>query len=352
MRIAVLAPYLGGHRAHWLERIVLDSKSAGINVLVYTSDTTQRDRIINELHLTYEDFVFDVNTSEIIRRWRNDVKSQSLVGISYEADKLLPKLLFAKGKMQLLIMRPYLEEGSVLGVIRFISKQLIIFILSLKRSVTISRLSIPYSRLRSRNFGWLRDNYNTEHFFNSTNCAKIPRELLEISGDTKIVTLGGYLDARKNPREAYSKIEALRDARDEKIYLIFAGTQTEDFKAELSKIGNLKDVIQIERSFSDDELMGLLLKSDLIFLPYKNRGASGMVLNSLTVGTPVFLYGSHNWRRLQGLLGGQLIVGNQNSRELITQLSLLLDRPKKSMLLTLREEKIPSLSDFLLCNLK
>jgi hypothetical protein len=352
MRIAVLAPYLGGHRTHWIERILLDSQNAGINLLVYTSDATQRDRIINEFHLSFEDFVFDVNVTEISSRWRNDVKNQSVVGICYDADNILPKLLFAKGIMHLLIMRPYLEARTVSGVIRFISKQLLIYIVSLKRSVTISRLSIPYSRIRSKNFSWLRDNYNTEHFFKGTTHAQIPRELLEISDDAKIVTLGGYLEARKNPIEAYSKIVALRAARNGKIYLIFAGTQTEDFKAELTRIENLTDVIQIERSFSDQELMGLLIKSDLVFLPYTNRGASGMVLNSLTVGTPVFLYGSHNWRRLQSLLGGQLVVGNRNSRQVIDQLSDLLDRPKKSGLSTLKDEQIPSLTDFLLRNLE
>jgi hypothetical protein len=176
--------------------------------------------------------------------------------------------------------------------------------------------------------------------------------LLAIPPKAKIVTLIGNLALRKNPIEAYKRIEDLRKYRNENVYLVFAGVHTEKFKVALSSVEELRDVLQIDRFLSDAELKGLLRRSNLIFLPYKNRGASGIALNSLVLGTSVFLYGSHNWKRLQGLLGGKILIGNKNSRKLVQQLNQMIDLPKTTPLSFLLDENIPSLSEFLLQDFK
>jgi len=302
--------------------------------------------------LTEVDLVITEDVNKLLQSWRKDLKSENVVGACLEADKILPFLLFAKGKMRLLIMRPYLEERNFLGLMRFFVKQLLLMILSLRSSIIVSRLSIPHSRPHSRNFRWLRDEYNTEQFKDQSGPTIVPKEMLDIPRHSKVVTLCGFLQARKNPRVAYEIVEELRDMREEQVYLVLAGIQSDDFITEVSSLRHVKDVIEINRSLPENEFRGLLRSSHLVLLPYKNKGASGIVLNSLVLGTPVFLNGSHNWTMLQNYLGGRLLVGRRNDDSQIQQINAMLDLPKESALPVLLEEKIPRLSDFLFHDLK
>jgi hypothetical protein len=330
-----------------LERNLSDANQLGINVVVYTCDVIPSDQMNNSSLLKEASFILDEDRKKLLQDWCRDLMTDGVVGACLEADKILPRLLFVKGKMRLLIMRPYLEEESFLGLMRFVIKQFLLEILGLRKTVIVSRLSIPYSRQRSRNFRWLRDEYNTEQFQDQSSLTSIPKEMLDIPGDSKVVTLCGFLHARKNPSAAYKIIEELRGMREKKVYLVLAGIQDDEFKSEISSFGHVKDVIQIDRLLPENEFKGLLLSSHLVFLPYKNRGASGIVLNSLVLGTPVVLNGSYNWTRLQNYLEGRLFVVRRNHDKQLNEINGLLDLPKKSALPVLLGEKIPTISDFL-----
>jgi hypothetical protein len=244
-------------------------------------------------------------------------------------------------------MRPYLEATDFLGLLRFLLKNFLIFILNLNSNVIVSRLAIPYSRSCAESFRWIRDNYNTEKTTHLKENRTIPVELSGISSGSKIITLPGHLQARKNPLEAYKKIEELRKIRKEKIFLVFAGSQDRSFKRELTKKTEFIDTIMIDRLLEDSELNGLIFRSDLIFLPYTNRGASGIVLNSIVIGTPVLIYGTDNWSKLHEYLGDQLIVSTAKSLNSIHQMSIMLDCVKSSGLFVLQSENVHSLSDFI-----
>ena len=144
---------------------------------------------------------------------------------------------------------------------------------------------------------------------------------------------------------AYEAIKEAREVFQEQIYLIFAGIQDDGFKAAFSEIGAIKDVLQINRVLSDRELHGLIKKSDLIFLPYTNRGASGIALYSLVVGTPVLIHGGKNWTNLEKILHGYLILGLPVLQNIGQKVSALLQLPKKSMNPILQAEQIPSVRD-------
>ena len=83
-------------------------------------------------------------------------------------------------------------------------------------------------------------------------------------------------------------------------------------------------------------------------LVYENRGASGIALNSLVVGTPVLIQGGRHWRNLQKLSGGSLRVEGKNSSQLVLHLAALLDIPRKSNSLILTQEPVPGVGDFIL----
>ena len=345
MDIALLAPQLSGHRMHWVEQMLIDANMVGRKVRLYTTNVDE------SMFQKYSDIfgkneVFtEVNIRTLIRRWRNDINEANCVGVSIEADKILANMFFAKGDIRLIIMRPYLEEFTFFGLARFSIKRLLILLLESQSNFTVARLSIPFSYKSSNGFRWIRDNYNTEDIPKNSLPPIIPSELSIIPTSAKIVTVPGYLQARKNPVAAYEAIKEAREVFQEQIYLIFAGIQDDGFKAAFSEIGAIKDVLQINRVLSDRELHGLIKKSDLIFLPYTNRGASGIALYSLVVGTPVLIHGGKNWTNLEKILHGYLILGLPVLQNIGQKVSALLQLPKKSMNPILQAEQIPSVRD-------
>ena len=346
--IAILAPDLSGHRLHWLESILTAASENSLEVCVFTCDGES----IKRLSLNTGKNIISIFTEEesnvLIKNWGQYLKNRNMIGIVLEADKILHKLLLIRGNLRLLVLRPYLEGLNFLGLSRFLVKQLLIFSVNLKKSVTIARLSIPYSRRKRKSYKWVRDNYNTEDFLRSTAKPIELFELSQISQCARVITLPGYLQVRKNPREIYRVFIKMSQESSAENYLVFAGKQDEGFKAEILKIGINEKLIQIDRVLSEGEFKGLIRQSDLIYLPYRNRGASGIVLNSLVIGTPVLLTGTYNWRRLVKLLDGQLILSRKSIKNTVRLMNTILDQPKNSQLKILIEEDIPTVQDFFL----
>jgi hypothetical protein len=276
------------------------------------------------------------------------LRNHQVTGLVFEADKHLHKLLFIRGKMRILILRPYLEGINFFGFGRFLMKQMLMLIIDKRKSVMLARLSIPYSRQKRNTFKWVRDNFNTEEFLNRNVKLKEFFDLSQIPLEAKVVTLPGYLQARKNPQKIYQTFKEMNAHSSRENFLIFAGKQDEGFKAEILKIGPIDEVIQIDRILSDGEFLCLIQRTDLIYLPYTNRGASGIVLNSLVAGTPVLLSGGFNWRKLERLLDGQLSISSKSSAKTVRQMLKLLEQPKKSKLKLLTDEGIPTVRDFFL----
>jgi hypothetical protein len=104
----------------------------------------------------------------------------------------------------------------------------------------------------------------------------------------------------------------------------------------------------IDRVLTSNEYRGIIDISNVLLLPYTNRGASGIVLNSLVAGTPVLLQGGRNWINLQNVSEQMLRVVGANRENMVSSLYELLSQPKKSSLGILEIEPIPSLSDFIL----
>ena len=155
-------PDLLGHRGHWLDRSLAAAMLIGTEVSVYTCDRTRAEQMSSLSKFNRVSWVIIPDRKELLHQWREEIRNTSKVGVCLEADKELPRLVFTRGEMRLLIMRPYLEERNLSGVIRFTVKQACMFALSVRRSVVVSRLAIPYSKRQGKNFRWVRDDFNTE----------------------------------------------------------------------------------------------------------------------------------------------------------------------------------------------
>jgi hypothetical protein len=224
----------------------------------------------------------------------------------------------------------------------------LIFFVSVFRTFEVGRLSIPYASQESQGFRWVRDDINTENFGKSETESEAPSEISKIPENAKIVSLLGYIDERKNPLEAYKIIEDVRKKCDSHVYFVVAGTQSEQVKSQLFQFRNAPHLVVIDRVLTSNEYRGIIDISNVLLLPYTNRGASGIVLNSLVAGTPVLLQGGRNWINLQNVSEQMLRVVGANRENMVSSLYELLSQPKKSSLGILEIEPIPSLSDFIL----
>ena len=309
-----------------------------MHVLVYTLEGKFSTADLGSLGLKKDNSVFEGSLKKLIARWRLDVEKEKILGVSWEADRILHRFLFASGRYRLLIMRPYLEARDLFGVTRFLVKKILSTVISRYGLIEVARLSIPYAHKKSVRNRWVRDDFNTEIFFNSLDNAAVPDELKSITRDHHIISVLGYLDSRKNPLQAYRIFEQIRINGNQKTCLLFAGVQTDSFKLELSKIESKNNIIQIDRALTTGEYIGVIKASRLILLIYANHGASGIVLNSLSLGTPVFLRGGRHWRKLKRISDGSLHVGKRNFQKHVIELGNLQSLPHQSKIQILSQE--------------
>jgi len=348
LKIALFAPNLSGHRAYWLKQVLERSSASHIQVLIYTVRSKHNTERLSELGLILEQLVVENCSKTLSARWRSDVEKGNLLGVCWEADRILHKFLFIRGRYRLLIMRPYLEDRNLLGIARYLIKKILTVAISSNKLIKVARLSIPYAHKQSTGFDWVRDDFNTENFFNSMDSAEIPEELSSITNHDEIISVLGYLDSRKNPLQAYRIVEQLRVENKKNIYLLFAGLQNQSFKLELIKIDSMQNVIQIDRKLTEDEYKGVIKLSKVILLIYENNGPSGIVLNSLAIGTPVLLQGGRHWNNLQNILGGTFRVEKRNSRKIKNSLDEIWLQPQQPRIHILSQEPISSVGDFIL----
>lgn len=348
MKIALLAPNLRGHRDFWLERTLLNALKQEIQVVLYTRSGEIQPERMRDIGLSPENLILEETQKSLIDRWKSDVRREKSLGVAWDADQILFELILARGKYRLLILRPYLEGKNLAALTRYLIKQSLITIISLRRSIEIARLSIPFASAGSKSYYWVRDDYNTEGFLDYVENSQIPVELSEVSNAARIISVAGDMDVRKNPLQAYSVFEEFRNTTVGDVYLVFAGVQKQSFKEELLKIQSLKRVIQIDRMLTSNELAGLLRISIATILIYDNRGASGIALNSLVAGTPVLLKGGKKWENLQSLTGGDFRVETKNSKQPVLNLPIQRSLQSKSFIQILTSEPIPLIGDFIL----
>jgi hypothetical protein len=348
LTIALYAPHLGGHRDYWLQHILSTAVEGQIRISIYTCQEDFYERQLAQIGSSTIKVIIGKNPVDLFSRWRSDIENSQTIGVCWDADQMLSNFLFARGEYRLLILRPYLEEKSFLGITRYIVKNLLMIILGSRRSIQVARLSIPFAMKSSRKLYWVRDNFNTEGFHKTSRDSQIPYELKGVPESCKMITVLGHLDARKNPMKAYQIVTEIKRSFNKNVLLVFAGEQNESFKREIEGIKNFESVVQINRKLTDNELAGVIKASKCILLVYSNHGASGLVLNSLVVGTPVLLQGGKNWANLQKAIGGILRVERQDFETQVKHVVELIHTPKESKFQELKLELMPNLGDFLL----
>ena len=343
-------PKITGHELQWLKSLINKSRTAGVKFRIYTLvDEVDIKSLINQYASSVEISSFE-NEPELFGAWSHSIRDQKSIGIVWSADKLLFRLVKIKSYLRLVIMRPYLESLTLAGISRFIIKRVLICFLKNRKNVELVQLAIPFSRSGLSSKHWIKDDFNVNLFneIDEIEEGDTKSIFFNFSESSKIISIAGFLAKRKNPQVLYEIFKGIQEGISDPTYLFLLGKQDEDWKMAM-KDWDLTNVVAIDRYLSLVELEYFLEKSNLVVLPYSNRGASGVALNSIALGTPVLICGTRKWEKLEIASRNYLRRAPLNARKMTTiaidQLKLK-GSPKRELL---TNESLKALSEFLLC---
>ena len=242
-----------------------------------------------------------------------------------------------------IFMRPYLEGFNIHSILIWIIKRIITTLSLLIPNANIRLLAIPFQRTHKLKKAWVRDELTLNRIM--SDCYTHEPEC--VSRYKNAIVVPGYLDTRKGLDLAIMCVKRLRVLTGESLKLLFIGKATSNFLDTFSKVQ--EDYISLEDGFlSDREYMNLLFSSRIILLPYSNRGASGIVIEALVLGTPVVIVGRSTWQNISKLSYGLVQFSRSNPKSISR--AILRAETKRGVRIgeVLKEEELSGISKFFL----
>lgn len=304
-----------GHRLDWLENLDSRSRASGKSILVLCEDVA-RLKLENVPNLS-EVYIFETQDVLSFAESFFGDKSEKKV-IFWDADDKLFQLFNSKMKARLLIMRPYATEYRMRSLLVFVLKFCLLIYFKYIKKWDIGLLGIPRSSHKFFKQNWIDDELLLLNTVVTTN------QISKVSQDVKIL-IPGYISKRKNPLLAISACAILRKDYGIPIRLIFRGEIDPDISMEIQSLH--LDWVELNDYYCPRDLyLQSLLESDLVLLPYTNRGSSGVVLESLSLGVPVAIRRNRHWKNLCGYSGGLLFMMREGESGIIDSVLTLLAR--------------------------
>jgi glycosyltransferase involved in cell wall biosynthesis len=272
-------------------------------------------------------------------------KETGSVFLFMDLEKYVYWLLKNQIKFRGVFMRPYLEGCNLRSYLIWLTKRVITFLSHLTPAANIRLLAIPFQREKKTKKAWIRDDLTLRKIISSINAQQPGYD----ERFKEAIVVPGYLDTRKGISIAVKSFQHSQILTDEKLNLLFIGKATSNF---LDDFLNLhEDSITLEdRYLSDHEFVTLLFSSRVIVLPYSNRGASGIVIEALVLGTPIVIVGRRTWRNLSVLCGGLVQFSRSNPKAISRAILRGQTLKRESMKKILEQEELTGISEFFLRN--
>ncbi len=311
--MVIVSQNLTGHRIQYLTSLsnrVSKSDTKIIVVLISKVEFKLSDSQIQELQGVDFYFIDDCKKSlgalSVAREFaRQNIKSEILF---WDADNWIFSLLLFRQKSKLLYMRPYLSHKSFKKITLFLLKWSTILFFHYIRRFDIAILGVPLHSQRLLPSLWVDDSLLVSPDLPASTKEKVSlRALFDISHNSKVVLVPGFITVRKNPELVVEAIELALKLTSADIILIFAGKSDIACSTLIGRLGN-PNVKQIDRYLSDDDYRRLLRVADVVVLPYANRGSSGIAIESLANGKPVIIGDSRLWAEAALSTEGQLYL--------------------------------------------
>jgi glycosyltransferase involved in cell wall biosynthesis len=304
---------LGGHRISWAVELGILAKKMNISlgivaILEPSFDASNDFEMKAKQYFQSVEFVEnELQLKDLIRSRRSE-KKQTLF-LFFDLEKHVFWLLRNRIRFRGIFMRPYLEGFNFRSVLAWIIKRSITTVSQLIPHADIKLLSIPLQRSNKPKKDWVRDELTLNKVISHVS-RHVPENLEKYRN---LVVVPGFLDTRKDLNLALLCINRLRSLTNDDISLLFAGKAARNFVHSYSKV-DLSHVTLEDRYLSDREYTNLIFSSRIVLLPYSNRGASGIVIEALILGTPIVIVGRRTWSNVSRLSGGLIQFSSANPK--------------------------------------
>jgi len=293
----VITEGLAGHRLRWLEKLTELVGRVNQPLQVITLPESQNsfsDKLKSQIHLDLVDFIYVDNRDSLFPAAEAlSPLDPQLRFVIWDADDWAIELLNTPIPFRALAMRPYLTEIKFRPIIRFVIKNFLYSLINLRRTGELAKLSVPLARTIFCKKHWLQDDLTLREVGIS---APEGKSLANPKGKTLLIP--GFISARKRPELAISVVHALNSICSTHWQLIFMG-KIDPKCAEIIKEARGDHIMVIDKYMDDSTYQEILASVDIVLLLYKNRGASGIAVESCVLGTPVVMAYSRLWKGVE-----------------------------------------------------
>jgi glycosyltransferase involved in cell wall biosynthesis len=243
-------------------------------------------------------------------------------------------------------MRPYLASRRLRNILVWIAKTALIWLLNKRRNIEIAKLSIPFQRIGKRSYRWVRDDLTLIPLRKRTEkdaIRKLPRELLDFS----YVLVGGFLDTRKDPSLAVEGFRGSDWSRSDRTKIAFIGEMSPQYLERLRPMMG-DDLFVLNEYLERDRYYAVLENASVIVLPYSNKGASGIALEALTLGTPVVMCNTKFWKQAYIATEGLLAISKPNNFDLSKAIDGIVSKDFPNRFGLAFDDNLPTIVEFML----
>lgn len=289
-RVFLFTPNLAGHRRLWHKHLVQHARNLNIEIIVFCQDvsvTSQKSDSKNEIL-----FARNLQDFKRLSRLMGFVPDKDTY-LFWEADKILLQLLFFPRKSKKLVVRPYLQNWKPRQLSAFTYKMMLVLIHKMKSPQDIRLLKIPYSRPFFLPRSWIDDDLLA--VANKEALSMVALENRNAKSTVGIL-IPGYINKRKSPELLSRIVDKLENSSGERVMATVYGSMPLDYENELKRFQNIDTV---NKFLTDLEYFRIIRASDLVLLPYKNRGSSNIVLEAMALGKPVVMSRNRHWREFE-----------------------------------------------------
>jgi hypothetical protein len=248
----------------------------------------------------------------------------SITFIFLDGEQWIRYLLRTGIRCRVLFMRPYVSAFNVKAFLKFPLKIFALVCLNFSKDLEISFLKIPHHNPIFWKSRWVSDNLTTSdvHGFEKSQAA---------NSKQFTVLVPGFISERKSP-DFVLKIAMELEVRFPGIFHFYFFGSVDQHTKNLMDTSSLINVSYQDKYFSRSDYLDMIRSADLVLLIYKNRSASGIIMESLALDKKVLIHGSYLWMKLRDLSQDSLIFLPKTNKRILTQFENLIS--KKQLVVT------------------
>ena len=286
-RIVFITHSLSGHRLNWFNNIIeVQKNETDIIQIIALNDHVETMIHSLKLNVTYANSKPDA----FALADNLFLQDKTINVVILDGESWLNFLFQTNLPIKVLFLRPFISSKSISSLLSFCAKRSIISMLYFKKNVSYRFLSVPRFKPFFYNKKWVQDDLTTFDLGNYQ---------FENEPDRKLMTIlvPGFISERKNPKLILDVANELQTRYPGSFRFQFMGSADARTKI-LLESSNLKDLIFIDQYLDRFEYLKRIYQADFVLLLYKNRGGSGVLLESISLGTVVFISRDRIWSNL------------------------------------------------------